>query len=134
MTDNDQSLKKKPGRPKKKIDYDSVQVIEFLQLFGDFNSWEDTEGKVIKYSDLQEQQIYDKYIEKEIHQKLKEVLPITKFRKLKYRNKINNVNDLIDLLRSIGRKKKINITCTFSNHQNNMLKLIIFLKISDHIA
>ena len=131
MTNNDQSLKKKPGRPKKNIDYDSTQVVEFLQLFGDFNSWEDAEGKVIKYSDLQERQIYDKYIEKEIHQKLKEVLPISKFRKLKYHDKINNVNDLIDLLRSIGKKRRINVISMFSSKQEENTKVILFNKIID---
>ncbi len=121
--------KKKVGRPKKIINYDAVDVIKFIKLFGDFNSWDELEGKIIKYSELLERDIYTKFIENDMKNKLNKVLPTWKFRKLAKNGKIENINDLIDLLRSIAVKKNIKVCTAYCEYKIEAIKLILFEKI-----
>lgn len=125
LDNNEPDTKKKIGRPRKIVDYDSIYVINFLQLFiPDAKSWNDCIGKIVKYNDLVERDIYRTFIQENMQEKLKKVLPIGHVQKFRHNNKIDCINDLILLLREIARKKNMDIIKNDCN--NNDRKKYIF--------
>jgi hypothetical protein len=101
---------KKMGRPKKIIDYDCETIMIFLRLFVlDAKSWNDCIGKIIKYTDLVDRNIYQTFVEESMEEKLKKTLLVNNIRQLSAYNKISCLNDIILLLKEIAKRKGISI-------------------------
>lgn len=123
--------KKQRGRPKKIVDYDHEYVIDFLRLFiTEAQSWDDCIGKSVEINDLIERDIYGKFVEMDMLNKLKDVLMVRDFKKLRYKDRIKEMNDVIDLFKSICGKKNFSVEAQFYYKYGITYKKFIIIKIT----